>query len=350
MATIRDVAREAGVSTATVSRVYNGSSLVTESTTQLVMEVAARLDYWPNSAARSLITNRTYTLGVVLPDLFNEFFSEIIRGIDHAARARRYQIILSCFHDDSRELIAMAKSMRGRIDGLIAMAPDAGSAKVIANISRHFPVVLLNPGFQTKDCSAVSIANYDGARALTRHLLECGHQRIAIVKGPARNVDAEERLRGYRDALSDAGVNSDPSMEILGDFRQESGEQICADILRIRPRPDAVFATNDYMAIGLQSALLAHGVRVPEDIAIAGFDDISLAGYVNPSLTTVGIDAYGLGAKAVRRWFSDSGAGGARTQQEILPARLIVRHSCGGSRIDRISEEHQSNEQSGGSS
>ncbi|NNE10539.1 MAG: LacI family DNA-binding transcriptional regulator [Gemmatimonadetes bacterium] len=331
MATIRDVAREAGVSTATVSRVYNGSRLVTETTTQIVLEAAARLDYWPNNAARSLSTNRTHVLGVVLPDLFDEFFSEIIRGIDHAARARRHQIILSCFHDNADELIATARSMRGRIDGLIAMAPDARSAQAIAEISRHFPVILLNPGFAVENCGSVGIANREGARSVVRHLRSFGHRRIAILRGPVGNTDAEERLRGYREAIG-AGETQHQPLELQGDFSKSSGVLACDALLRFDPLPDAVFAANDYMAIGLLTALLEKGIRVPEDIAVAGFDDIALARYTNPPLTTVTADAYRLGATAVRRWFSASADGGSGHQRDILPTRLVVRESCGAGR------------------
>ncbi len=206
MVTIRDVARAAGVSIATVSRVFNGSSRVSEETRKAVRAAASKLDYWPNSAARSLTTNRSQVLGVLLPDLFGEFFSEVIRGIDHAARREKLQILVSSSHADTDALLAAARSMRGRIDGLIAMAPDKGSAKAIHQITRKFPVVLLNPRFATNGCSAVSIANFEGARAMVNHLTGLGHRDLAMITGPSGNVDAEERLRGFRTALADAGL------------------------------------------------------------------------------------------------------------------------------------------------
>ena len=145
MATIRDVARESGVSIATVSRVFNNSSLVSEDTAKRVMEVAARFDYWPNSAAQSLTTNRTNTLGVLLPDLFGEFYSEVIRGIDSLARRESYQIMLSSSHADNEEILMAARSMLGRIDGLLMMAPEDASADTVTRIRKRVPLVLLNP-------------------------------------------------------------------------------------------------------------------------------------------------------------------------------------------------------------
>ncbi len=333
MVTIKDVARDAGVSIATVSRVYNGSALVSEDTTRRVLEVTTRLDYWPNSAARSLSTRSTHALGVLLPDLHGEFFSEIIRGIDHAARKEQYQIVLSSSHADAGELVSAARTLRGRIDGLIAMAPNKGSAQAIEDFTKHFPVVLLNPGPQVKSCGAISVANGEGAYAMVSHLVKLGHRRIAILKGPAGNVDAEERLRGYRKALAEGGGEISPSLEIDGDFSQLSGYESACEIIRREPRPTAVFAANDYMAIGLISALSERGVRVPRDMAVTGFDDIELARYLSPPLTTVRVDAYGLGERAVIQWLEAVRSNGAsRPKQEVLPTTLVVRTSCGAGR------------------
>ncbi|MFH1278050.1 MAG: LacI family DNA-binding transcriptional regulator [Candidatus Eisenbacteria bacterium] len=330
MATIKDVAREAGVSTATVSRVYNGSHLVSADTTRRVLEVAARMDYWPNGAARSLSTRSTRAIGVLLPDLHGEFFSETIRGIDHAAREESYQILLSSSHADAGQLISAARALRGRIDGLIAMAPDKGSAQAMEDFAKHFPVVLLNPGLPVNSCGSISVANGEGAYAMVSHLIRVGHRRIAMLMGPAGNADAEERLGGYRKALADGGGEITPSLEIAGDFSQLSGYESAREILRREPRPTAVFAANDYMAIGLISALLEHGVRVPRDMAVTGFDDIELARYLSPPLTTVRVDAYGLGERAVIQWLEAVRANGeGRPKQEVLLTTLVVRGSCG---------------------
>lgn len=330
MATIRDVARVAGVSIATVSRVYNGSTRVSDETRKKVRTVAAKMDYWPNGAARSLTTSRTHSLGVLLPDLYGEFFSEVIRGIDQAARREKYQILVSSSHADDEALIAAARSMHGRIDGLIAMAPDAASTAAIKQIAKSFPVVLLNPRVEVEGCGAISIANYDGSHSMVRHLLSLGHRRIAMLSGPAGNVDAEERVRGYRAALREAGIPLDKRMELTGDFTESSGYARASDILALKPRPTAIFAANDNMAIGLLSALREASLRVPEDVAVTGFDNIAISRYVTPALTTVNVDAYELGDRAVMQWLGRLGANAREpVKHEILGATLVVRRSCG---------------------
>lgn len=335
MVTIRDVARSAGVSIATVSRVFNGSPSVSQETYRRVQNIATRLDYWPHSGARSLTTNRTHALGVLLPDLFGEFFSEVIRGIDHAARVEKLQILVSSSHANTQELIAAARSLRGRIDGLIAMVPDNGSASGILPIAQRFPVVLLNPRVEVSGCSTVSIANYEGACAVVEHLVSLGHRRIGILQGQRGNVDAEERLRGYRSALRAAGIRPDRRVEFQGDFTESSGFELAAQLLACNPRPTAVFAANDYMAIGLLRALRDAGVEVPADMALAGFDDIAFARYLHPPLTTVHVDAYALGERATRLLARDlRSERPGRRAHIVLPTTLVVRGSCGAARED----------------
>lgn len=207
MATIRDVAREAGVSIATVSRVFNDSSLVSERTGRQVREVAARLNYWPNGVARSLITNRTHALGVLLPDMHGAFFSEVIRGVDLAARRQGFHVLVSSSHADSETLAEALRSMSGRIDGVMVMAPDVDAPGAIRGFSHHCPVVLINPGQEVEECDTLSVANADGAREMVKHLIGLGHRRIALVRGPARNLDGEQRLQGYHQALIEARSN-----------------------------------------------------------------------------------------------------------------------------------------------
>lgn len=330
MSTIRDVARAAGVSIATVSRVYTGSSAVSEDTGRRVLAAAARLDYWPNAAARSLTTSRTHTLGVLLPDLYGEFYSEVIRGIDEAARDARYQVLVSGSHADAETLVFVGRSLRGRVDGLIIMAPDVASSQAIAELMRSYPVVLLNAPSSRDLCDTISIANFEGAHTLVRHLIGLGHTRIAALLGPTGNNDAEDRRKGYKSALHEAGLNGVPPQEVRGDFTEASGYQAAEALLALSPRPTAVFALNDYMAIGLLGALNDRGVRVPQDLAVAGFDDIAVSRYLSPPLTTVHVDAHDLGRRAVQQWLL--GVQGVRDRakvHEVLPTKLVVRGSCG---------------------
>lgn len=327
MATIRDVASEAGVSTATVSRALNGAARVSEKTRRRVLAAADRLDYWPNIAARALTTKLTHAVGVLLPDLYGEFFSEVIHGIDLAARAEGLKTLLSSSHADTDTVLAAARSMRGRIDGLIVMAPDHGSADAIRRIARGFDMVLLSPRFDVDGCGSIAVANFDGAYAVVEHLIRLGHRRIAILRGPIGNVDAEERLLGWRRAMEDAGIESTRRLEFAGDFSEFSGYRVASAILSVKPQPTAVFAANDCMAIGFLGALPALGVKVPDDLAVAGFDDIRIARYMNPPLTSVHVDAQQMGVRAVQMLVSRGKT--AQAGREVLPARLVVRESCG---------------------
>jgi LacI family transcriptional regulator len=332
MTTIKDVAREAGVSVATVSRVYNHSAVVSEGTRRIVRAVAERLNYWPNGAARSLITNRTQAIGVMLPDLFGEFFSEILRGMDSTARKAGFHLLVSSSHADADELVAGLRTTRGRIDALVVMAPDVDAGKAIRAIATDQPLVLIDPGPGFEACHNISIANQSGASEVVRHLVGLGHRRVATITGPERNADARQRLEGYRAALRAAGIKVPRAYEIAGDFTEPSGYAAVARLLALDPRPTAVFAANDYMAIGVLGALSDAGVRVPEDIAVVGFDDITMARYLNPPLTTVHVDAHRLGERAVEMLLAKlRSRAGRNAHHEVLSTTLVVRSSCGSS-------------------
>src|SRR5439155_2489480 len=209
--TIKDVAAQAGVSVATISRVLNGKGPVRETTSRRVMETCQAMRFTPHGIARSLSLRRTHTIGLLLPDLHGEFFSEVIRGIDAAARRTGYHLLVSGFHSDRQEMAAVFRAVRGRVDGLIVMSPDREAAALCAHLPPGFPVVLLNS--VAGSVHAITIDNYGGAQAMVRHLRSLGHDRIAFVKGPEQNADAAERLRGYREAVSDA-------LEFDGDFSE----------------------------------------------------------------------------------------------------------------------------------
>lgn len=330
MSTIREVARAAGVSIATVSRVFNNNVLVNADTAKRVLEEAARLDYWPNSAAQGLATSCTRTFGVLLPDLFGEFYSDVMRGIDHEARLNDYQILLSSSHSNAEDVLAASRAMLGRIDGLIMMAPDDASIDTVERVRRRIPVVLLNPRLSVKRCYSVGIENFGGARAAVKHLLSLGHREIAFIAGPEGNVDAEERLRGFRQALTDAGIDPDQALVVPGNFREMAGFEAASVILAHRVRPTAVLSANDSMAIGLLAALHRAGCIVPDEMAVIGFDNVAIAGYLNPALTTVHVDACGLGSQAVRMMLGAIEAGpGQASVRHVIPTELKIRESCG---------------------
>lgn len=324
--TIRDVARAAGVSVATVSRAMNGADNVLPQTKQRVLDAARDLRFTPSGAARSLITRRTDTIGALLPDLHGEYFSELIRGMDQAARARGLHLLLSSSHDNADEAAAALRAMNGRVDGLVVMSPHADAGFLANNLPNGLPIVLVNTGVDLPGHAHFEIDNFGGARTMTRHLVAAGHQRIAFIAGPAGNHEAQERQRGYRAGLR-AGMQE---MIFEGQFNEESGWAAGRRILQTEPRPNAVFAANDIMAIGCLAAFNDAGVRVPEDIALGGFDDIPVARYVAPALTTIHVPIAALGAAAVDVL---SGAvespRAAPAATSVIPVELVVRRSCG---------------------
>ncbi|MFC4728125.1 LacI family DNA-binding transcriptional regulator [Coralloluteibacterium thermophilus] len=331
-ATIKDVAREANVSVASVSRALNGHGSMAEETRARVLQVAKRLNYAPNGMARSLIMRRTHTLGALLPELHGEFFSELIRGIDLAARSNGMHLMVSSSHGNAAEVATALQAMRGRVDGLLLMSPYADAGFLQQNLSDALPTVLMNTRMPGTGISSFSVDNYAAARAMVTHLVACGHRRIVHVAGPTENFDAAERRRGYEDALRALLPDQRPEV-VAGRFTEESGHAAGARIAAMAEPPDAVFAANDSMAIGCLFALGAAGLRVPEDIAVTGFDDIPIARFINPPLTTLRVRIAELGRHAMERLVATvADQGNPRIETRTLEPELVVRASCGGDR------------------
>ena len=325
-ATIRDVARSAGVSVATVSRALNGADNVLPDTRQRIQEAARALRFTPSGAARSLITRRTHTVGALLPDLYGEYFSELIRGIDQAARARGLPLLVSSSHGDADEAAKAMRAMNGRVDGLIVLSPHADAHFLQHNLPARLPAVLLNTGAELSGHARFVVDNYGGAQTMTRHLVASGRKRIAFIGGPQGNHEAQERLRGYRAGLK-AGAKE---LVFDGDFSEQSGWLAGRRIVLSKPRPDAVFAANDMLAVGCLCALREAGLRVPEDVALAGFDDIPIARYITPALTTIRVPIASLGAAALDALAKAVQAPENQTMHTVvMPVELVVRRSCG---------------------
>ena len=324
--TIKDVAREANVSVATVSRALNGHANVTVELRGRIREVASRLRYMPHGAARSLITRRTQTIGAILPDLYGEFFSELMRGMDTATREHNLHLLVSSSHGSAAETADALRALSGRVDGLLVMSPHADADLLADNLPPSIPTVLMNTRTDDDDYRTLAIDNHGGARAMVEHLLARGHRRIAMIAGPEDNFDAEERLRGVREVID---ARDDATLLVLrGDFREKSGYLAGIEIQRMAPRPDAVFAANDMMALGCLFALNVAGVSVPGDIALAGFDDIPMARFVTPPLTTMRVNIAELGERAARTLIATL-AGDDAPPHGISAPELIVRESCG---------------------
>ena len=335
MATIKDVAREAKVSVATVSRVLNDSGPVSDDTRHRINEVAARMRYVPHSGARSLITSKTETLGVLLPDLYGEFFSEVIRGMDDTAQKNGFHLLISRAYADRHGIETAIRAMRGRVDGVVAMSPDL-DAESLLNLPSTIPVVLLCSVSRGNEIDSLTIQNCRGAKEMVGHLVARGHTRIAIIKGSPRNYDAAERLRGYRVALRQAGITPDPVLERGGDFTEAAGYAAAFELLAQRDRPTAIFAANDSMAIGALSALRESGVQVPEEMAVAGFDDIPLARYMDPPLSSVHVPICELGARAVELLLHGiTHKNDHARRRERVSTKLVIRRSTGGKPVER---------------
>ena len=317
-ATIRDVARRAQVSVASVSRALNNFANVSEQTRARVADAVRDLGYVPHAGARSLSLARTNAIGVVLPDLHGEFFSEIVRGMDKEANSRGYLLLLSNMHSGSAQAANALKALRGRVDGMIVMAPHLSERELTAALPARTPAVLVNTPATGR--TGIRLDNAAGARAVAKHFLERGRKRIVHIAGAEGNIDAEERADAFRKALAGKGVQ----LEVIqGDFTEESGEAAIRSLLESGASFDAVFAANDMMASGALQALRDAGVSVPEDVAVAGFDDIPLAKYIG--LTTVRVRIAELGERAVERLLSVLEGDDKAAGQELHSPELVIR-------------------------
>lgn len=297
MATLRDVAREAGVSVATASRAINGHTNVTAQTRAAVLAAVKKLNFVPHSGARSLTRRRTDTIGVILPDLFGEFFSEIIRGIDLVAHETGLHLLLGNMHGSVHETAAAIAAMRGRVDGLLLMPPDVKAERLADNLDPALPTVLLNYDASSLDLPFVAVDNYRGGYAMTEALLTRGARDIIHIAGPRHNIDARERQRGFVDAMNRIGGQAQPVV-LPGDFTEEGGADAARLLIQGRMPVQAVFAANDQMAVGCIAEFAAAGMKVPGEVMVAGFDDIPLARHITPPLTTMQVQIDQLGSTA----------------------------------------------------
>ncbi|MEJ2635410.1 MAG: LacI family DNA-binding transcriptional regulator [Calditrichia bacterium] len=329
---IIEIAKRAGVSIATVSRALNNNGPVREETRQKILQISRDLNYKPNPIARGLSRKRTDTIGVILPELVDEFFMDIIRGIDEEAyRANKY-VLVSSSHSQRDVIETFLEFMvSGRVDGVILMIPHLHEeAAELIRKSKH-PLVMLNVGRENKDVVSFNIDNYQGAYAITRHLIEHQNERIAMIKGYPGNCDAEGRLMGYRDALDHSGIALDEDLVVQGDFTVRSGYDGFRQLMSRNKKPDAIFAANDMMALGIYEAARISGIRIPDDISVAGFDDIFLSRLLLPRLTTVHAPIQELGIRAIQYLFKiiDGEVDPKTPHREELSTSLIIGGSCG---------------------
>jgi LacI family transcriptional regulator len=306
---------------ASVSRVLNGIANVSADTRDKVLHAVRELDYSPNLAARSLSTARSQAIGVVLPDLHGEFFSELVRGMDRAASQHGYLLLLSNMHADPSMAGHALAAMRGRVDGVIVMAPQLDAADRENALPRGLPAVLINsPGSQGHH--ALRIDNTGGIRAMVQHLLSSGRRTIVHFSGARENIDAGERQAGYRAAMAEFAPDL-PVRVLEGTFDEASGEALAQRLINEGLPVDAIIAGNDMMALGALMALRSAGIDVPGQVAVTGFDDVPLARYLG--LTTVSVDIVGLGQRAIEVLLETMAGTAEPPQTEYCDTALVVR-------------------------
>lgn len=327
LVTMKDVARLAGVSTATVSRILRDPDAGTEETVQRVMDAVRKLNYEPNVLARNLRKQETRFVIVVLPDITNPFFSRILRGMEDTAQAAGYNVLLcNTDNDPARELTYIKILQRRGADGIIFLTARVDKSHIL-QLSHTLPVVLACEYVEGLPVPMVSIDNLSAAFTAVNHLLQLGHKRIAMINGPGNVILCRERLTGYRLALQQAGISFDPALVRNGTFHHDSGVEAMKSLLEEAGPLTAVFCANDEMAIGAINCAKSRGLRVPEDLAVVGFDDIDFASMYDPPVTTVAQPMYQIGETAMRLLLSKVRGEPVAEEQVVLPYRLVVRRS-----------------------
>lgn len=326
MSNIRRVAELAGVSVATVSRTLKNPDVVAPATRERVQAAVAAANYRPNGMAVQFRSRRTGNLVVLVPLIANSFFARVIAGIQQAAQAAGYRVLLCDTAGDERREREYAELVYARqADGVIqlrAFDPFAGQGDIP-------PVVNACEVLAEHTWPKVRLDNRAAARCLTEHLLALGHRRIALIKGPEDSPLTLERLAGYQEALTQAGIALDPGLLHEGDFTLAAGAAAARALLALPDRPTALFCCSDEMAIGALQILQRSGLRVPEDISLAGFDDIAFAAYTEPPLTTIAQPAEAFGQRAVAMLLEVLNGGTPAAREVVLPFELKVRGSTG---------------------
>lgn len=318
-ATIRDVARRAQLSVATVSRALNGTDHVSTRARERIADAVKALGYVPHAGARSLSLARNNAIGVVLPDLHGEFFSEIVRGMDREASRRGYLLLLSNLHGGAEQAATVLRAMRGRVDGLIVMAPHLGPTELASAMPSGLRAILINTRHSGGQHPEIHLDNAAGISAVVDHLVALGKQRLVHIAGPPTNVDAQERSDAFRNAVALHRVHG---AVVHGDFEIQSGETAVAELARNHASFDAIVAGNDNMAIGAIQVLRAQGRNIPGEVAVAGFDDIPLARHLG--ITTVRVRIAELGERALSRLL-DGIINGDPGGDELHAPELVIR-------------------------
>ncbi|EFH79968.1 LacI family DNA-binding transcriptional regulator [Ktedonobacter racemifer] len=335
MATIKDVAQRAGLGLGTVSRVLNGSGYVSDEARQRVLDAIRDLNYVPNAQARAMMTKRTMTLGVALPDLTNPYFPAMVRGIEDEARRNGYTVtLLETDWQPANERLAIDILRRQSVDGTILV--DVTLSDLLTNIllAANIPVVLIGRGTERQDVPHITVNNYKGATEAMQWIFSKGHRRIGFLAGPEHAASAKQRLRAYLDCMGWEALLGDelekhPELPIAQtDYSFEKGREATEQLLREHPDLTCIFAVNDMTALGALAYLTAQRISVPDTVAVIGFDDVLMASLVHPPLTTMRQPVYDMGAAGARFLIERLKNAESEVQRLVFDPVLVVRQSC----------------------
>lgn len=331
MATIRDVAKLAGVSPITVSRVINNSGYVSSDTRVRVEEAIAQLEYIPNSLSTSLRFKKSNIVALLVSDITNPFWTTVARGVEDVCHTRNLSVIL-CNTDEKQDKLDNYVNvlMQRQIDGFL-LVPTSDDTQLLHRIQKKgIPLVVVDRQVPSVQVDMVRCDSEGGAFQLVNYLISLGHRRIGVIGGPPNISTSQQRIAGWHHALTQAGIPIDESLVVYGGYRQQTGYQMARHILdRLSPRPTAIFATNNFIAIGTLQAISEMGLRVPEDISVVAFDDLTYSMIPEPFLTVVAQAPYQIGIKAAQLLIDQITRGStSETHEIVLPVELIIRKSC----------------------
>lgn len=326
--TIYDIARLAGVSTATVSKVMNGTGKISEKTRKKILEISKQLNYEPSVVASALTGKKTYTLGLMVPDLGNPFFAELARNVEDRAHEHGFNVIICNTDNNAEKQLSYIRLMQQKsVDGIIVATGAASESgrTVMDAIGQKVPVALISREMPSWPASAVLVDDFAGGYAASEYLLRLGHTRIAVVAENFAIESSKERVRGYRKALEEAGVQSDDAYVRESDFSVEGGKKAAGELLDLAEPPTAIFACNDLLAIGVLQAARERGVPVPEKLSVVGFDNTILATVTDPPMTTIAQPIREMGCEVVDLIIREINDEKHVKQRIVLLPELVVR-------------------------
>ena len=333
--TLREIAKVARVNISTVSRAVNDSPLIPKATKEMILAIAERMNYFPNSLARGLVSQKSETLGIILPKIFflqGPFFSQVLSGIEHESVKYGYNIMIASAMSKAKDKMFPFNLTRARrIDGMLIINEHKNIRNLPALKKEGVPFVLVNRFLEDPKAPCVAADDEQGGRLATEHLLRLGHRRIGVVTGSPRVSATQGRLDGYRQSLESCGVPFDGALVAAGLFQQgiETGTRCAERLLSLEHRPTAIFAFSDELAMGVMQAARNKGLRIPEDLAVVGYDNVTYSAHLSPPLTTVAQNPYAIGSTACKMLVDLVTGEKVERVNVLIPVKLLIRESCG---------------------